>query len=188
MNEPAPGFARLLTAVGIAFTAILFRPSVTLAETSGMQLAQSGSAQVQPGQPAAQQAPDDTTPLEAVTLAADDDFVVINVEVARTPEQREKGLMNRDELPEARGMLFVWDQPLPVTMWMRNTKISLDMIFIRSDGVIHRIAANTVPFSEDLISSHGDVLAVLEVRGGLSRKIGLRPGHRVHHAIFGNGR
>ncbi|WP_137390654.1 DUF192 domain-containing protein [Rhodoligotrophos defluvii] len=121
---------------------------------------------------------------ETLTLAADDRYVVINVEVARTPTEREKGLMNRSTLPEDRGMLFLWEQPTQVTMWMRNTPISLDMIFIRPDGVIHKIAANTVPFSEDLIPSNGKVLAVLEVRGGLTRKIGLRAGHRVHHRVF----
>ena len=120
----------------------------------------------------------------SVMLATDNGFVSINAEIADTPEARERGLMNRTDLPDNRGMLFLWDEPINVTMWMRNTPLSLDMIFIRPTGVIHRIASNTVPYSEDLISSRGEVLGVLEVRGGLARQLGLRPGHRVHHPAF----
>lgn len=136
------------------------------------------------GATTSQPAVDSPTSTEAVTLNTDHGFFVINAEVARTPAQREKGLMNRDELPEDRGMLFLWEEPLPVTMWMRNTRLSLDMIFIKPSGVVHRIVSNTVPYSEDLISSRGDVLAVLEVQGGLAERIGLRPGHRIHHHAF----
>jgi len=119
-----------------------------------------------------------------VMLATDNGFVSINAELADTAEARERGLMHRTDLPDNRGMLFLWDSPINVTMWMRNTPLSLDMIFITPKGVVHRIASNTVPFSEDLISSRGEVLGVLEVRGGLTRKLGLRPGHHVHHPAF----
>ncbi|MGF7161247.1 hypothetical protein FHS85_002882 [Rhodoligotrophos appendicifer] len=121
---------------------------------------------------------------EPVTLATDSGYVVIAAEVARTSAQKQQGLMNRDSLPEGRGMLFIWDSPAPVTMWMRNTRIPLDMIFITEHGLVHRIVENTVPFSEEFISSHGDVLAVLEVRAGVSHRVGLRPGHKVHHSTF----
>jgi uncharacterized membrane protein (UPF0127 family) len=81
-------------------------------------------------------------------------------------------------------MLFDFKRDLNVTMWMKNTYIPLDMIFIRSDGRIHRIAENTVPESEQIIAAGGSVRAVLEVIGGTSRKLGIRPGDRVAHPIF----
>ena len=122
--------------------------------------------------------------LEPVTLATDGGFVVINAEVARTSKEKEKGLMNRDSLPEGRGMLFIWDKPGPVTMWMKDTRIPLDMIFILPSGIVHRIVENTEPYSEQFISSHGNVLAVLEVRAGITRKAGLKAGNKVHHSVF----
>ena len=70
-------------------------------------------------------------------------------------------------------------------MWMRNTYISLDMVFIRADGVIHRIEARTEPMSERIISSEGPVAAVLELAGGAAERLGLKPGDRVRHSIFG---
>ena len=70
-------------------------------------------------------------------------------------------------------------------MWMRNTYISLDMLFIRADGVIHRIEANTEPFSERVIASRGPVAAVLELKGGSAARLGLKPGDRVRHPLFG---
>lgn len=122
--------------------------------------------------------------VSTVMLATDNGFISINAELADTEETRKRGLMHRKELPDNRGMLFLWDKPIEVSMWMQNTPLSLDMIFILPTGVVHRITSNTVPFSEDLISSRGEVLGVLEVRGGLARRLGLRPGHRVHHTAF----
>jgi uncharacterized membrane protein (UPF0127 family) len=121
---------------------------------------------------------------QTLTLATDHGFTSLTVEVADTPETRERGLMYRTELPDNRGMLFLWERPTAVTMWMRNTPLSLDMIFIRPSGVIHRIASNTVPFSEALIPSRGEILGVLEIRAGLARQLGLRPGHKIYHPAF----
>ncbi len=106
------------------------------------------------------------------------------VEIADTEAAREKGLMFRKELPEGRGMLFDFHQEQPVSFWMQNTYIPLDMIFIRGDGTILRIAENTEPMSTKLIPSGGAVLAVLEVIGGTARKLGIAPGDRVAHPIF----
>jgi len=108
-----------------------------------------------------------------------------NVEVADTNEERALGLMYRRSLPEDGGMLFLYDRPQPATMWMKNTLIPLDMIFIAADGTVHRIESNTEPFSTALISSEGDVLAVLEVNAGEARKIGLKRGDKVLYPGLG---
>ncbi|MGP0091256.1 MAG: DUF192 domain-containing protein [Xanthobacteraceae bacterium] len=106
------------------------------------------------------------------------------VELATTPEQRELGLMYRHDLPEGRGMLFDFERDQDVSFWMKNTYIPLDMIFIRGDGRILRIAENTEPLSERLVPSGGPVRGVLEVIGGTARKLGIAAGDRVAHPIF----
>ena len=87
--------------------------------------------------------------------------------------------MFRQRLPEDRGMLFDFGEPRPVSMWMKNTYIPLDMIFIRADGTIRRIAANTEPLSERTVPSSGAVRYVLEVIGGTAKKLGIEPGDKV---------
>ena len=104
-----------------------------------------------------------------------------------TDAERERGLMFRKELPEGHGMLFDFQRDQPVAFWMHNTYISLDMIFIRGDGRILRIAENAKPLSDQLIPSGGPVRAVLEVIAGTARKLGIAPGDRVAGSIFGNG-
>lgn len=106
------------------------------------------------------------------------------VEMAVTEAERAQGLMNRKSLPEGQGMLFDFHRDQEVGFWMKNTYIPLDMIFIRSDGRIMRIAENTEPLSERIVPSNGAVRAVLEVIGGTSRKLGIAPGDRVAHPIF----
>jgi uncharacterized protein len=106
------------------------------------------------------------------------------VELAVTDQERQQGLMFRRELPEGRGMLFDFKQDQNVTMWMKNTYIPLDMIFIRGDGRIAKIAEHTVPLSEARVSSDRPVRAVLEVIAGTSRKLGIAAGDSVSHAIF----
>src|SRR5215813_9161495 len=110
-----------------------------------------------------------------------------SVELAVTDEERAKGLMFRKEVPEGYGMLFDFKQEQPVSMWMKNTFVSLDMIFIKNDGRIARIAENTKVESEDIISSGQQVRAVLEVVAGTARKYGIAPGDKVAYPIF-NGR
>jgi len=106
------------------------------------------------------------------------------VEMAVTEAERAQGLMNRKSLPEGQGMLFDFQRDQEVGFWMKNTYIPLDMIFIRSDGRIMRIAENTEPLSERIVPSNGAVRAVLEVIGGTARKLGIAPGDRVAHPIF----
>ncbi|MGE5854596.1 MAG: DUF192 domain-containing protein, partial [Deltaproteobacteria bacterium] len=94
---------------------------------------------------------------------------VFAVEIADNDADRAKGLMYRKELPEGRGMLFDFHREQEVSFWMQNTYIPLDMVFIRGDGRILRIAENTEPLSTRLIPSGGPVRAVLEVIGGTAR-------------------
>ena len=104
------------------------------------------------------------------------------VEVARTEQERATGLMFRRSLPDDQGMIFLYPQNGPIAMWMKNTYIPLDMFFVRSDGVIHRIEQNTEPFSESTISSQGDVRAVIEMIGGSAQRLGIKPGDRIEFA------
>jgi uncharacterized membrane protein (UPF0127 family) len=106
------------------------------------------------------------------------------VELALTPDEQSRGLMYRKTLPEGQGMLFDFKRDQELSFWMKNTYVPLDMIFIRSDGRIHRIAENTEPLSERLVPSNGPVRAVFEVVAGTARKLGLAPGDRVAHPIF----
>ena len=101
------------------------------------------------------------------------------VEVAETGEQQAQGLMFRKSLAPDRGMVFPRDPPGDASFWMKNTLIPLDMIFIRTDGTIARIAENTVPMSLDPVPSLEPVGAVLEIAGGRSAELGIKAGDRV---------
>jgi uncharacterized membrane protein (UPF0127 family) len=109
----------------------------------------------------------------------------LDVEIAATPEKQALGLMFRTHLADDKGMLFPHPEPRELSMWMRNTYIPLDMVFIRADGTVHRIEARTEPFSERIISSEGPVSAVLEIAGGAAQRLGLKPGDKVVHPTFG---
>ena len=123
-------------------------------------------------------------PLEIVTKSGVQFF---SVEMATTEEEKTTGLMYRKELADGKGMLFDFSPEQQVSMWMKNTYISLDMIFIRADGRILRIAENTEPQSTSIISSGGLAKGVLEVIAGTAKKYGIQPGDRVGHPLF-NGR
>jgi uncharacterized protein len=110
------------------------------------------------------------------------------VELATNDAERSRGLMFRKKLPDGHGMLFDFEQDQPVAFWMRNTYVSLDMIFIAGDGRILSIAENTKPLSDRLIPSGGPVRAVLEVVSGTARKDGIAPGDSVTGSIFPNSR
>jgi uncharacterized protein len=119
--------------------------------------------------------------LEIVTKSG---VQVFSVEMATTEEEKTTGLMYRKELADGKGMLFDFSPEQQVSMWMKNTYVSLDMIFIRSDGRILRIAENTEPLSTKIIPSGGLAKAVLEVVAGTAQKYGIEPGDRVAHPLF----
>lgn len=112
--------------------------------------------------------------------------VTFDVEVAADWRSQEYGLMNRKSLPKNAGMIFDFGTPTMTSFWMKNTLISLDMIFIRQDGTISSIAPDAVPMSLNSIRSVEPVRAVLEINGGEAARLGIYAGQKVHSAIFGN--
>jgi uncharacterized protein len=121
---------------------------------------------------------------ETLTLVTASGERKIDIEVARTPDEQAKGLMFRTELADTNGMLFPYSPPRELTMWMKNTYIPLDMVFIRPDGIVHRIEVRTEPLSEVVISSGAPAAAVLELAGGAAERLGIKPGDRVRHSHF----
>ena len=111
----------------------------------------------------------------------------LEVELALTGEQHAQGLMFRRSLAEDAGMLFLYSGAGVLSMWMKNTPVPLDMIFIAPDGRIVDIAERTVPYSLETVSSRFAASAVLEVNGGTVARLGIRPGDRVLHRAFGSG-
>jgi uncharacterized protein len=109
------------------------------------------------------------------------------VELAETPEQMQQGLMFRPSLAPDAGMLFDFKQPTVATMWMRNTLIPLDMLFVDANGMIVNIRARAVPESDAIIPAAAPVRAVIELNGGTAARLGIMPGDRVLHPIFGRG-
>jgi hypothetical protein len=119
-------------------------------------------------------------PLEIVTASGSHEF---RVELADTPSERAKGLMFRRAMPQNQGMLFDFHDEVPIMMWMKNTYIPLDMVFVDREGGVTKIAPNAVPMSEETIPG-GMAYAVIELNSGVAEKIGLKPGDRVRHPAF----
>ncbi len=117
--------------------------------------------------------------LEELSIETREGPVRLTVEVAETAEEQARGLMFRETLADDHGMLFPFEQPYRAVFWMRNTSISLDIIFIDADGRIINIAERTAPYSEAPIPAEGVSAAVLEIRGGRAEELGIRPGDRV---------
>jgi uncharacterized membrane protein (UPF0127 family) len=109
-----------------------------------------------------------------------------SVEMALKPDQQMVGEMFRTSVPADGGMLFDWGVSHESQMWMKNTLVPLDMVFINADGTIRAIAENTVPQSLAVVDSHGPVRATLELQGGLTAKLDIRVGDKVQQRIFGN--
>jgi hypothetical protein len=127
----------------------------------------------------------DELPVESATIVtAGGDRHPFRLHMARTPEHRRRGLMFVTRLDDDQGMLFDFEVPRSVSMWMKNTPLSLDMLFVRADGRIANIASHTRPFSKKMIPSHGDVLAVIELPAGTTARLGISDGDRVEHPIF----
>ena len=108
----------------------------------------------------------------------------IDVWVADNDVRRARGLMFVEQLADDAGMLFIYPEPQQVGIWMKNTPLSLDILFVRADGRVHRIAENAKPFSTDTIPSNGIVLAVIELKAGSAARLKIRPGAQVIHPAF----
>ncbi len=124
-----------------------------------------------------------TTPL-IVKTSTDD--VRFNVEIASTPDQLKLGLMNRNSLAFNNGMIFNIYPVRPTAMWMKNTKIPLDMLFLGPDGSIIMIEENAQPMSEELIICRDPVRAVVELNAGQVKRYGIKIGDKVTHSILNN--
>ncbi len=110
--------------------------------------------------------------------------LTFEIELAVTSQQQAQGLMFRRSLPADAGMLFIYRPVRQVSMWMKNTLIPLDMLFIAEDGVVVKVVERTVPLSLTSITSGERVRAVLEINGGMASRLGIRPGDRVVHPAF----
>jgi uncharacterized membrane protein (UPF0127 family) len=120
-------------------------------------------------------------PLSFVTSAGTSSFTA---EIADTPETKQHGLMYRETMADDAAMLFVYKPPGTASFWMENTKLPLDMIFVQPDGAIKAIAQDAVPMSEDVITVPGPVSAVIEVKAGTARRLGLKKGDHVEGPAF----
>ena len=124
----------------------------------------------------------DTQPLTIVTKGGKNH--TFTVELAVTPRQREQGLMNRQDMAEDKGMLFAFGETRQVFMWMKNTYLPLDMLFIGKDGKVRSIKENAEPLSEAIIDSKGPIDFVLELNGGTVKRLGIRTGNRVQNELM----
>jgi uncharacterized membrane protein (UPF0127 family) len=121
----------------------------------------------------------------SLTIVAGGHALEFEVDLATNDAERSRGLMFRKQLGAYEGMLFDFFKEMPVSFWMKNTLIPLDMVFIAADGKVHRIEPNTEPFSTELISSEGPVVGVLELNGGAAARIGLKRGDTVIYPGLG---
>ena len=146
--------------------------------------ARPGTARAQDKEPTG---PQPELPKEQLIITTSDGAKhVFQVEMALKPEQQITGLMFRTSVPADGGMLFDWGSPRDSQMWMKNTLVPLDMVFINQDGTIRAIAEDTVPQSLAVIDSRGPVRATLELAAGTTARLNIRVGDKVMQRIFGN--
>jgi len=123
-------------------------------------------------------------PVEQVVVTTDQGDVSFATEIATSDQTRARGLMFRRSMGKREAMLFHWQSPRVVSMWMRNTYIPLDMLFVTADGIIVHVQSNTVPHSLDVISAGREVSAVMEIVAGTAARLGIKPGSRLVHRFF----
>lgn len=123
---------------------------------------------------------------DTVFLRGDWGVARFTVEIADDDAERARGLMYREAMPKSAGMLFVYEQPQPLSFWMRNTLIELDIIFIDAKGVVQKIHHSAVPLDETPLHGGDDLLGVLEINGGLARSLGIGPGSELRHPFLGD--
>ncbi|MFW8636404.1 DUF192 domain-containing protein [Cribrihabitans pelagius] len=121
---------------------------------------------------------------DRVTLRGDWGQAAFTVEIAGSQEERARGLMFRESLPQGAGMLFVYDAPQPAAFWMKNTLIPLDILFLDAGGTVTSVHENAVPGDLTPISGGARVFAVLEINGGLARRYGIAAGSQMQHPFF----
>jgi uncharacterized membrane protein (UPF0127 family) len=124
--------------------------------------------------------------LEPLQIKTSDQTYSFQVEVARTPQEQARGLMFRQSMPENHGMLFDFNELRRASFWMKNTYIPLDLLFIEANGTINSIIENAQPLSLKSLKSEQPVRAVLEINGGLSARLNIKPGDTVQHTLFAN--
>ena len=122
--------------------------------------------------------------VDSVTLRGEWGKARFSVEVADDTAERAKGLMHRRSLPLSAGMLFIYERPQPLNFWMRNTLIPLDLLFIDERGVVQKIHHSAKPLDETPIPGGDDLLSVLEINGGLSKRLGITEGSEIRHPAF----
>ncbi len=124
---------------------------------------------------------------DRVSVRNDQAEIRFDVELAITPQERSRGLMFREHLPNRSGMLFVFDPPQRVAFWMKNTLIPLDMIFLDQTGTVTRVHQGAIPGDLTQIEGGDSVYAVLEINAGLSARYGIAPGTQMQHEVFSQG-
>ena len=157
------------------------------AKAAGMALCLACAACAQAERASAPASAEAAAELEALSIETENGAVAFNVEIAASEAERNRGLMFRESLPADQGMLFDFPEPEMASFWMRNTMISLDIIFIGPDGRIINIAEHTTPYSDAPVRAHGPTRGVLELNAGTAEALGIRPGDRVRHRIFPDG-
>jgi uncharacterized protein len=126
-------------------------------------------------------------PTDALTIVSTGKTHAFKVEMADTPEETERGLMYRASMPKDHGMIFNFRPAREVSMWMKNCLFPQDMLFLDEKGTVIAIAENARPGSTRLISPGFPIASVLELNGGIAKELGLKPGDKVQHKLFGNG-
>ncbi len=126
----------------------------------------------------------DAARIEAISIVTETSATLFAAEIADNDELRGRGLMFRHVLPADRAMLFDFEKPRPAAMWMKNTYISLDMLFVRQDGTIAAIAENTEPMSTQTISVDEPVQGVVELAAGTVKRLGIKRNDKVYHQVF----
>lgn len=125
----------------------------------------------------------ETSTVGVLEVDSDSDVHVFQIEIADEPEERSRGLMFRDALADEAGMLFLYPTPRIASFWMKNTKISLDMLFFATGGEIVTIAPNTTPFSTVPVLSDAPVIGVLEIDGGDAERLGIKVGDMIRWTV-----
>lgn len=173
---------------GASARATARRIAVAVLLAAALQVASSAIAPVRADTPAANfmplHEPLERYPQSDVKVLSGAKTHSFRVWIADTPARREQGLMWIRSLPPDRGMLFVFERPQPMSFWMKNTYVPLDLLFVAPDGRVIRVAENAKPQSLENIDSLGIALGVLELKGGTARRLGLKTGDRLQHPAF----